>query len=90
MSTMDSNPDYQAAARALVAAFEVHDRLGLARASDAQREEQRQARMALLNYLTQLWLDLKRAGEHPADDPQYAPIAALCDLAGSPVEHAYT
>lgn len=83
----DATPDYEAAADQLFNAFEVHDLLGLARASDEVREEQRQARTALFNYLTGLWEDLKRAGEQPGASQQYASIAVLRNVAGGLVDN---
>lgn len=62
--------------------FAPHDLAALKRLPAEQYEAQRDARLALYDYCTDVWDRAKAEGQDPANDPRFAAVAALRDLTG--------
>jgi hypothetical protein len=67
----------------LVAAFAALDRARLVRMDAGARQDQLDARQALLEYVEALWVDVQRAGERPDVGEKYGALAAVRELARS-------
>jgi hypothetical protein len=78
----DTERDHQSMAIELCDGFTPHDQAHLATLSLAERQAQHEARQALYEYVDAMWDGLKEAGLEPANDPRFAAVAGMRDLAG--------
>jgi hypothetical protein len=67
----------------IVTSFAALDRARLTRMSEAQRQEQLDARQVLLEYVEALWQDVQRAGERPDVGDKYEALAVVREVARS-------
>lgn len=80
--------DHQMMAGELCDGFSPHDAAALSTLSEDALAGQQQARQALFDYVDAMWDKAKEEGRAPADDPRFAAVAGLRDLAAELLANA--